>query len=109
MAAFRDVLGSLPIVVLVTLLDRCPARAHPGSLCFAAAAPAGSSDRGPPDRCAFTPLPLDGPTEVRELTDRFNAMSAELEATRKGETELLANLRHDLRTPLTVISGFATP
>jgi signal transduction histidine kinase len=48
-----------------------------------------------------------GPTEVRELTDRFNAMAAEVAATRASESELLANLRHDLRTPLTVISGFA--
>jgi signal transduction histidine kinase len=34
-------------------------------------------------------------------------MAAELAATRASESELLANLRHDLRTPLTVISGFA--
>lgn len=52
-------------------------------------------------------IPLAGPTEVRELTSRFNAMAAELEATREREVELLANLRHDLRTPLTVIGGFA--
>ncbi len=53
-------------------------------------------------------LPLEGPSEVRELTGTFNAMSAELDATRRREAELLANLRHDLRTPLTVISGYAT-
>ncbi|NJD29970.1 MAG: HAMP domain-containing histidine kinase [Chloroflexi bacterium] len=53
-------------------------------------------------------LPLQGPSEVRALTESFNAMSGELEATRRRETELLANLRHDLRTPLTVISGYAT-
>ena len=57
---------------------------------------------GPP------PLPLAGPKEVRELTGTFNAMTAELDATRQREGELLANLRHDLRTPLTVIAGFAT-
>jgi signal transduction histidine kinase len=44
---------------------------------------------------------------VRELTGTFNAMTAELDATRRREDELLANLRHDLRTPLTVITGFA--
>ena len=54
------------------------------------------------------PLPLEGPAEVRELTGTFNAMGAELEATRRRESDLLANLRHDLRTPLTVIAGFAT-
>jgi signal transduction histidine kinase len=54
------------------------------------------------------PLPLDGPAEVRELTARFNAMAEELEAARNREAALLADLRHDLRTPLTVIAGFAT-
>jgi two-component system, OmpR family, sensor histidine kinase BaeS len=54
------------------------------------------------------PLPLEGPAEVRELTGTFNTVAGELEATRRRESELLANLRHDLRTPLTVIAGFAT-
>lgn len=53
-------------------------------------------------------LPLEGPTEIRELTETFNAMAGELAATRRRESDLFANLRHDLRTPLTVISGFAT-
>lgn len=52
-------------------------------------------------------LPLGGPREVRELTGRFNAMTAELERTRREEAALLAGIRHDLRTPLTVIGGFA--
>ncbi|MEK6719581.1 MAG: HAMP domain-containing sensor histidine kinase [Chloroflexota bacterium] len=53
------------------------------------------------------PIPPSGPTEVRELTARFNSMTEELDRTRASEAELLANLRHDLRTPLTVIGGFA--
>ena len=53
-------------------------------------------------------MPVEGPGEVRELTQHFNAMTAELQATRVREERLLANLRHDLRTPLTVIGGFAT-
>jgi signal transduction histidine kinase len=105
--ALGDVLRSLPIVVLVTLLVGVPlavvlSRSVAGPLRRLATA---TSDL---PLTAGEPLPLEGPTEVRELTDRFNAMAAELAATRTSESELLANLRHDLRTPLTVISGFAT-
>jgi two-component system OmpR family sensor kinase len=108
--ALRDVLRSSPIVVLVTLLVGVPlavllARSVTGPLRRLAAATSTLPAAG---RAPISPLPLDGPTEVRELTERFNGMSAELDATREREMELLANLRHDLRTPLTVISGFAT-
>jgi two-component system sensor histidine kinase BaeS len=53
------------------------------------------------------PLSPDGPREIRELTHRFNAMTAELDRTRAEERDLLANVRHDLKTPLTVVTGFA--
>jgi signal transduction histidine kinase len=57
---------------------------------------------------AHRPLPLEGPGEIRELTARFNAMAEELETARAREAALLADLRHDLRTPLTVIAGYAS-
>lgn len=53
------------------------------------------------------PLTPQGPVEIRELTRTFNAMAAELAVQRDREKRLLADLRHDLRTPLTVIGGFA--
>jgi len=54
------------------------------------------------------PLPIEGPTEVRDVTANFNALAGELARVRQYEIDLLANLRHDLRTPLTVIGGFAS-
>jgi signal transduction histidine kinase len=54
-----------------------------------------------------TPLPVTGPLEVAEASAAFNAMAAEVDATRQAQQQLLADVRHDLRTPLTVIAGFS--
>ena len=104
--ALADLGSKLPAVLLVGLLVGAPmawilARSVTAPLRRLATATAHVASR------QSEPLPLEGPTEVRELTHRFNEMNAELAATRARETELLANLRHDLRTPLTVIAGFA--
>jgi two-component system sensor histidine kinase MprB len=105
-----DLLRTLPFVGLVLLLVGGSlawllARSTTGPLrrlaLATAAVPTTRTGPEPP------PLPAEGPSEVRELTERFNAMRGELARTRRAETELLANLRHDLRTPLTVIGGFA--
>ena len=53
------------------------------------------------------PLPTGGPVEVAEASAAFNAMAAEVGATREAQRQLLADIRHDLRTPLTVIGGFS--
>jgi two-component system sensor histidine kinase MprB len=105
-----DLVRTLPLVGLVLLLIGAPlawllARSTTGPLRrLAVATTAVSSARTGAEPA---PLPAEGPSEVRELTERFNAMRGELAQTRRAETELLANLRHDLRTPLTVIGGFA--
>jgi len=105
--ALGDLLLTLPVVGLVILAVAVPlAWLLAGSVtrplervgAAAAGLPSGST----------TPVPLEGPSEVRALTGTFNAMAGELDATRRREAELLANLRHDLRTPLTVIAGYAT-
>ncbi len=105
----RDLLAALPGLILVTILVGVPIAWLLSRSVTAPLRRLASATRDLPSAPAvsFEPLPLAGPAEVRELTARFDAMRAELGETRRRESELLANLRHDLRTPLTVISGFA--
>ena len=42
-----------------------------------------------------------------QLAQDFNRMAAEVERTSQLQQELLANVSHDLRTPLTLIKGYA--
>jgi signal transduction histidine kinase len=105
--ALADLARTLPIVVLLGLAVGIPlawlsARSVAGPLRRLAAATADLPTNG-----TLEPLPIEGPTEVRELTVRFNAMADELATSARREAELLADLRHDLRTPLTVIGGYA--
>ncbi len=48
-----------------------------------------------------------GPREVRAVAGAFNAMSARLEATEARRRSFLADVTHELRTPLSVIRGQA--
>jgi signal transduction histidine kinase len=49
------------------------------------------------------PLPVIGPTEVRDTTDAFNRMQARLTRLVADRTDMLAALSHDLRSPLTAM------
>ena len=52
---------------------------------------------------AGTPVQPAGPREVAELGHAFNRMTERLAAARTDERELVADLSHRLRTPLTVL------
>ncbi len=45
--------------------------------------------------------------EIGQLADDFNHMAAEVKRSAQLEKDILANVSHDLRTPLTLIKGYA--
>ena len=54
----------------------------------------------------YTPIPLEGPTEVRHLAASFNHMVQRMQDALQSQRDLVANVSHELKTPLTSIQGF---
>ncbi|MCP4359791.1 MAG: HAMP domain-containing protein [Chloroflexi bacterium] len=52
-------------------------------------------------------LPLQGPEEVQRVAASFNTMSTEVTHTRNAHRDFVANVSHDLRTPITSIRGWS--
>lgn len=48
-----------------------------------------------------------GPHEVQDLARAFNSMIDRVESSQKSQREFVANVSHELKTPLTSIQGFA--
>lgn len=52
-------------------------------------------------------VPQEGPTEVRKLAGVFNRMSGDVRAAQQSQRDFIANVSHDLKTPLTSIQGYS--
>ncbi|MBK8030156.1 MAG: HAMP domain-containing protein [Chloroflexi bacterium] len=52
-------------------------------------------------------VPMAGPEEVKAVADAFNQMSEKIQAEQRSQQDFLANVSHDLKTPLTSIQGFS--
>jgi two-component system OmpR family sensor kinase len=52
-------------------------------------------------------LKLNGPQEVQNLASSFNAMVDKVQTSQQVQRDFLANVSHELKTPLTSIQGFA--
>ncbi len=53
------------------------------------------------------PVDVRGPHEVQQLTRAFNSMIARMLASQKSQRDFVANVSHELKTPLTSVQGFA--
>ena len=52
-------------------------------------------------------IPIGGKDEIGRLSEAFNAMSTEVSRSHRMMKDLLANVSHELKTPLTSIQGFS--
>jgi len=55
----------------------------------------------------YSEITIEGPSEVKKLADSFNKMAAKVETTQKAQKDFVANVSHELKTPLTSIQGFS--
>lgn len=53
------------------------------------------------------PIPAEGPQEVRALAASLNELLHRLRLSQQAQRDLVANVSHELKTPLTSIQGFA--
>lgn len=91
-------IGLIIAIVLATLISRTIARPLQAVSEASSAIAQGDLEQA---------VPVSGPTEVRTVAESFNTMSAEVRSTQQAQRDFVANVSHDLKTPLTSIQGFS--
>jgi signal transduction histidine kinase len=56
---------------------------------------------------AMKPVSPSGPHEVQDLARAFNSMIGRVESSQRSQRDFVANVSHELKTPLTSVQGFA--
>lgn len=101
-SALQIGMATLFMLVLSLCISRMLARRVGGSIEALNRAAGHLADGGPlPERSAL------GYREISELADTLARTSDELSKVDRMQKELIANISHDLRTPLTMIVGYA--
>ena len=55
----------------------------------------------------YQPVPLEGPREVQQLGEALNEMAHKVQISQQSQRDFVANVSHELKTPLTSIQGFS--
>ncbi len=54
---------------------------------------------------SYPVLEKEGPREIQELAESFNQMSKRVQQTEESQRDFLANVSHELKTPLDIHPG----